>query len=141
MRIWQKPISIDEVTRMNAGTASDLVGIEFTEFGDDFLCARLAVQRKTMQPYGRLHGGVSVVLAETLGSCAAYYACAQDFYALGLEINANHIKGVSGGYIDGVARPFHRGRSTQVWGIELRNEMQELICISRLTVAIVKMSS
>jgi len=138
MRIWQKPLSIEELTRKHTGSASDQLGIEFTEVGDDFLCARLKVQLKTMQPYGRLHGGVSVVLAETLGSCGAYYACPAEFHALGVEINANHLKGASSGYIFGTARPFHMGRSTHVWGIELKNENQELICISRLTTAIVK---
>ena len=141
MRIWQKPISIEELTAKNTGSASDHLGIEFTEVGDDFIGARLKVERKTMQPYGRLHGGVSVVLAETLGSCGAFYACPAEFLALGMEINANHLKGVSSGYVYGVARPFHVGKSTQIWGIELKNDKHELICISRLTVAIVQSTS
>ncbi len=138
MRIWQKPISLDVLTKMNANTASDHLGLEFTEIGDDFLGARIHVERKTMQPYGRLHGGVSVLVAETLGSCGAFYACGPAFRALGLEINANHVKGASSGYIHGTARPLHIGRSTHVWSIELKNESKELICVSRITVAIVE---
>ena len=91
-----------------------------------------------MQPYGRLHGGVSVLVAETLGSCGAFYACGPQFHAFGLEINANHVKGASSGYIHGTARPFHIGKSTHVWGIELKNENNELICMSRITVAIIQ---
>ena len=137
MQIWQKPISLEILNTMNAGSAADHLGLEFTALGDDFLCAKLLVQKKTMQPFGRLHGGVSVLMAETLGSCGAYYACPAEFHTLGMEINANHIKGVSSGYIFGTTRAFHRGRTTHVWGIELVNEAQELICISRITMAII----
>jgi len=137
MRIWQKPISLELLNTLNAGSAAHHMGLEFTELGDDFIQARLHVERKTMQPFGRLHGGVSVLIAETLGSCGAYYACEPHCHTLGMEINANHIKGVSSGYVHGTARAFHRGRTTHVWGIELHNDAQELICISRITMAIV----
>jgi 1,4-dihydroxy-2-naphthoyl-CoA hydrolase len=137
MQIWQKPISLETLNTLNTGTAADHLGLEFTQVGDDFISARLLVDKKTMQPFGRLHGGVSVLMAETLGSCGAYYACAPHCHTLGMEINANHIKGVSKGYVYGTTRAFHLGRTTHVWNIELVNEAQELICISRITMAII----
>jgi 1,4-dihydroxy-2-naphthoyl-CoA hydrolase len=94
------------------------------------------VDTRTIQPYGLLHGGVSVVLAETLGSCGAAYASPEDHRAVGLDINANHIKGTTSGWVTGTARPVHVGRTTQVWQIDLRNDAGELTCVSRITMAV-----
>ena len=136
MRIWQKDISIETLTRGRTGTVLQQLGIEFLEVGDDFLRARVPVDERTRQPMGLLHGGVSVVLAETLGSCGANYSVSADQYCVGLDINANHIRGVTQGWVIGTARPVHRGRSTQVWQIDLVNDAGELTCVSRITMAV-----
>lgn len=135
MRIWKKPISVAELAAINENTATAHLGIEFLEVGDDFISARVPVDSRTQQPYGLLHGGVSVVLAETLGSCGAAYASPEGHRAVGLDINANHLKGVTSGWVTGVARPVHIGRTTQVWQIELRDDGGELTCVSRITMA------
>ena len=135
MRIWKKPISVEELTEINVDTAVAHLGIEFLEVGDDFIRARVPVDHRTIQPYGLLHGGVSVVLAETLGSCGAAYSCPEGHRAVGLDINANHLRSVTSGWVTGTARPVHIGRTTQVWQIELHNEAGELTCTSRLTMA------
>ena len=114
------------------------LGIEFLEVGDDFIRARVPVDSRTVQPYGLLHGGISVTLAETLGSCGAAYSVPEGQRVVGLEINANHLKGTSHGWVTGTARPLHQGRSTQVWQIELRNDAGELTCISRITMAVLQ---
>ena len=98
----------------------------------------MPVDERTRQPYGLLHGGVSVVLAETLGSCAAVYACPEGWYGVGLDINANHLRGVTSGWVTGTARPVHIGRTTQVWQIELHNDAGQLTCISRITMAMLE---
>ena len=134
--IWQKPISIEILTEASLHTASSHLGIEFVEVGDDFIVGRVPVDTRTHQPFGLLHGGVSVVLAETLGSCGAAYSSPVGHQAVGLDINANHLRGVKSGWVIGNARPIHRGRTTQVWQIDLRNEAGEMVCTSRLTVAI-----
>ena len=134
--IWQKPISIEILTEASLHTASSHLGIEFLEVGDDFIVGRVPVDARTHQPFGLLHGGVSVVLAETLGSCGAAYSSPVGHQAVGLDINANHLRGVKSGWVIGTARPIHRGRTTQVWQIDLRNEAGEMVCTSRLTVAI-----
>ncbi|TXT38419.1 MAG: thioesterase [Comamonadaceae bacterium] len=136
MRIWQQPISVEELSRISLNTAVAHLGIEFLEVGDDFITARVPVDSRTCQPYGLLHGGVSVVLAETLGSCGAHFACLPGYKAVGLDISANHLKSASSGWVIGTARPIRVGRSTQVWNIDLRNEAGELTCVSRLTMAI-----
>ena len=115
MRIWKKEISVEELTRNHVGNAVSTLGIEFLELGDDFNRARCPVDERTRQPYGILHGGVSVVLAETLGSCGAHYSAPEGDRAVGLDINANHIRSVTSGWVIGTARPVHRGRTTQVW--------------------------
>ena len=111
-------------------------GIEFLEIGDDFIRARVSVDHRTRQPYGLLHGGVSVVLAETLGSCGAAFSNPDGYRAVGLDINANHIRSTTSGWVTGVARPVHLGRSTQVWQIDMHNDAGELTCVSRITMAI-----
>ena len=136
MRIWQKPISVAELTAMHVDTAVAHLGMEFLEVGDDFIRARVPVNTHTRQPYGLLHGGVSVVLAETLGSCGAAYATPEGFRAVGLDINANHIKGATSGWVTGITRPLHMGRTTHVWQIDLHNDAGELTCVSRITMAV-----
>jgi uncharacterized protein (TIGR00369 family) len=135
MPVWKQPISVELLTRNNANSAVTHLGIEFLEVGDDFIRARVPVDERTRQPYGLLHGGVSVVLAETLGSCGAAFAAPAGHRTVGLDINANHLKGVTSGWVIGTTRPVHIGRSTQVWAIELTNEAGELTCVSRITMA------
>ena len=137
MSIWKQPISVGALTAFSAGTAISHLGIEFVEVGDDFIRARVPVDARTVQPYRLLHGGVSVVLAETLGSCGAAYAAAPGQRVVGLEINANHLRAATSGWVTGTARPVHIGRSTQVWAIELRNDAGDWACVSRSTLAIV----
>ena len=136
MRIWKKDISVEELTRNHIGTAVSTLGMEFLEVGDDFIRARVPVDERTRQPYGILHGGVSVVLAETLGSCGAAYSCAEGSRAVGLDINANHLRGATHGWVTGITRPVHRGRTTQVWQIDMTNDAGDLTCVSRITMAV-----
>lgn len=136
MRIWQKPISVEILTANTRNGADEHLGIEFVEVGDDYIVGRVPVDERTRQPYGLLHGGVSVVLAETLGSCGAAFSCPPGYRAVGLDINANHLRGVSSGWVTGTARSVHRGRTTHVWQIELRDEAGNMTCISRITMAI-----
>ncbi len=138
MRIWKQPISVELLTASNANSAVPHLGIEFLEVGDDFIRARVPVDSRTVQPYGLLHGGVSVVLAETLGSCGAAYAAPAGHRAVGLDINANHLRGTTAGWVTGITRPVHIGRSTQVWQIELSNDAGELTCVSRITMAMLQ---
>jgi 1,4-dihydroxy-2-naphthoyl-CoA hydrolase len=136
MRIWKKPITVEALDAIHLGTAVAQLGMEFLEVGDDFIRARVPVDSRTRQPYGLLHGGVSVVLAETLGSCGAAYSCPDGHRAVGLDINANHLKGATSGWVTGITRPVHMGRTTHVWQIELSNDAGELTCVSRITMAI-----
>ncbi|SDO66194.1 uncharacterized domain 1-containing protein [Rhodoferax sp. OV413] len=136
MSIWKKPISVEALSTMALGTAIAHLGIEFLEVGDDFISARVPVDTRTCQPYGLLHGGVSVVLAETLGSCGAMYASPEGHKAVGLDINANHLRGVTSGWVTGTARPVHIGRTTQVWQIDLVDDAGKMVCASRITMAI-----
>ena len=136
MRIWKKPVSIELLTEAHVDTAVSLLGMEFLEVGDDFIRGRVPVDKRTRQPYGLLHGGVSVVLAETLGSCGAMYAAPEGYRAVGLDINANHLKGATSGWVTGITRPIHIGRTTSVWQIDMTNDAGELTCVSRITMAI-----
>ena len=136
MTVWKKLISVDELTAIHHDTAVRHLGIEFLEVGADYITARVPVDTRTRQPYGLLHGGVSVVLAETLGSSGAYYAAPEGHRAVGLDINANHLRAATGGWVTGTARPVHRGRTTHVWQIDMTNDAGELTCVSRLTMAI-----
>lgn len=138
MAIWQKPISLEAINKTSEGTAVRHLGIEFTEIGDDFLRARVPVDSRTIQPYGLLHGGVSVVLAETIGSTGAHYSCPEGHRCVGLDINANHLRSATSGWVTATARPVHRGKTTQVWQIDLTNEAGELTCVSRLTMAVLQ---
>lgn len=136
MRVWKQPVSVETLTAVHVNTAVARLGIEFLEVGDDFIRARVPVDHRTIQPYGLLHGGVSVLLAETLGSCGAAFAAPAGQRTVGLDINANHLKGSTSGWVTGTARPVHIGRSTQVWQIELTNDAGELTCVARLTMAV-----
>ena len=136
MNIWKKLVTVDILTKAHIDTAVDRLGIEFLEVGDDFIRARIPVDKRTLQPYGLLHGGASVVLAETLGSCGAMYAAPEGHKAVGLDINANHLKGVKAGWVTGITYPVHIGRTTQVWQIDMSNEAGEMCCVSRITLAI-----
>jgi 1,4-dihydroxy-2-naphthoyl-CoA hydrolase len=113
------------------------LGIEFTEIGDDFLRARMPVDHRTHQPMGLLHGGASVALAETMGSVGTFLCIDRDnFTAVGLEINANHVRAVRAGWVYGRAQPLHRGRTTQLWEIRITDDDDKLVCISRITMAV-----
>ena len=122
---------------MSRGTAMEPLGIVFTEVGHDFLRATMPVDERTRQPYGLLHGGASVLLAETLGSSAAMQCVGADEACVGIEINANHLRGVREGLVTGTARPLHVGGRTQVWEIRIEDERHRLVCISRITLAVI----
>ena len=137
MKIWHSDISVEMVNRRGENTMSAYLGIEFTEVGEDYLCARMPVDQRTKQPVGIMHGGASCVLAETVGSTAAN--CCVDisqFYCVGLDINTNHIRSVRGGFVLATAKPFHIGKTTQVWGIEIKDEAGKLVSVNRLTMAV-----
>ena len=136
MSIWKKPVSVESLSALHVDTAVARLGIEFVEVGDDFISARVPVNAHTRQPMGLLHGGVSVVLAETLGSCGAVCAAPPGYRAVGLDINANHLRAATQGWVTGTARPVHIGRTTQVWQIDLVNDEGQLTCVSRITMAV-----
>jgi 1,4-dihydroxy-2-naphthoyl-CoA hydrolase len=134
----QKP-SLDQLNSMATNTISEVLDIRFTEIGENTLSASMPVDKRTHQPLGLLHGGASVVLAETLGSVAAMLMVdPETHYCVGLEINANHIRGVKDGRVTGHTSPIHVGGSTQVWQIEVFNEKEQLVCTSRITMAVLK---
>lgn len=139
MSIWHNPhLNIEQINALSPNTIAEVLGIEFTAVGEEYLQARMPVDHRTHQPYGLLHGGASAVLAETLGSVGAH--CTVDptrFRTVGIEINCNHVRGVKSGWVIGTARPLHIGGKTQVWEIRIENEAQQLVCISRLTMAVI----
>ncbi|HET7591457.1 MAG TPA: hotdog fold thioesterase [Rhodanobacteraceae bacterium] len=137
MAIWKQQADLATVNAWSRGTLMQAIGIRITEIGDDFLAGTMPVDERTRQPYGILHGGASVALAETLGSTAAVLCCEDGTAAVGLDINANHLRAVREGTVTGIARPIHIGRSTHVWEIRIANEAGEPTCIARLTMAIV----
>jgi 1,4-dihydroxy-2-naphthoyl-CoA hydrolase len=138
MKTKLKIYPLDELNKLSKNTILEILDIRITGVGEDYIEATMPVDKRTHQPHGILHGGASVVLAESLGSIAAVLTIDQSqFYCVGVEINANHIKSVKSGLVTGTAKPIHIGRSTQVWNIEIRNEAKELVCISRLTMAVV----
>ena len=132
---WPAEASLDALNARSAGTLMQALGIRFTELGDGYLRATMPVDARTHQPYGLLHGGASVALAETLGSSAGMLV-AGDNAVVGLEINANHLRAVRSGLVTGTARPLHVGRSTQVWEIRIEDEAGKPVCISRITLAV-----
>jgi 1,4-dihydroxy-2-naphthoyl-CoA hydrolase len=140
MPIWKKPVSVEILAASHVATAASHLGLEFLEVGDDFLRGRVPVDTRTKQPFGLLHGGVSVLLAETLGSCGAAYSCPAGQRVVGLDINANHLRGATQGWVTGIARPVHIGRSTHVWQIDMRNDAGDLTCVSRITMAVLQVN-
>ena len=137
MGIFREDITLDALNSLSRNTLAETLGIEFIAVGADFMEARMPVDARTHQPYGLLHGGASVALAETMGSIAG--TCCLDMskqFCVGLEINANHIKSVRSGFVKGVTKPIHIGKKTQVWEIRIMNEQDELVCISRITMAV-----
>jgi 1,4-dihydroxy-2-naphthoyl-CoA hydrolase len=133
-----RDLTPDKLNKLGEGSMSEHLGIEYLEVGASHLKARMPVDNRTKQPFGYLHGGASVVLAEEIGSMAANMTIdGTKFFAFGLEINANHIKSVKDGFITGIATPLHIGKSTHVWEIKIYNEGDELTCVSRLTMAVV----
>ena len=139
MSIWQAKPTPEQLTERGSSSMPGLLGIRFTEIGEDFLRASMPVNARTHQPFGLLHGGASVTLAETVGSVASIL-CVDDrqYLCVGQEINANHLRGVSSGTVTATARPFHLGARSHVWHIEIRDESERLVCVSRLTMAIVE---
>ena len=136
MAIWKSPATLDQITERSKGTLMERLGIEYLEIGDDYLKARMPVDSRTRQTAGILHGGASAALAETLGSIAAGMCVDRERKSIvGLEINANHIRPATGGWVTGVTTPIHVGNTTQIWEIRIYNEQEKLVCISRLTVA------
>jgi 1,4-dihydroxy-2-naphthoyl-CoA hydrolase len=140
MPIWfKKDLSIENVQSLNPKTMGEHLGMEWVAIGKDFLQMRMPVDERTKQPYGLLHGGASCALAETIGSVASYYVIDNEkFICVGLEINANHIRSATKGFVVATCKPLHIGASTHVWDIKITDEREKLICVSRLTVAILK---
>ena len=137
--IWYKKYALEDVQQLGKGTMIEHIGIRIIELGDDFIKGTMPVDHRTVQPMGILHGGASVTLAETLGSMAAGLVIDEHRkFCVGIDINANHIRAASQGSVTGTARPLHLGSSTHVWAIEITDENSRLICISRLTMAILE---
>jgi len=134
---FRRRSSLEALNALSAGTAMEPLGIVFTELGPDYLRATMPVDARTRQPFGLLHGGASVLLAETLGSTASMLCIAEDELCVGIEINANHLNAVREGSVTGTARPLHVGRRTLVWEIRIEDDAGRLACISRLTVAVI----
>lgn len=136
--IWFRPYTLDDVRFFRASLPLHL-GIEFTQIGPDFLRGRMPVDDRTRQPFGILHGGASVALAETLGSTAAGLVVDPDKYrVVGQEINANHVRAVTDGFVIGTARPLHVGKRSHVWEIRIADEQERLVCISRITMFVME---
>jgi 1,4-dihydroxy-2-naphthoyl-CoA hydrolase len=139
MSIWRSLQTVEELNGNRPGTLIENLGILFTEIGDDFVRATMPVDPRTVQPYGLLHGGASVALAETLGSMGATMCVDTDEYqVVGQEINANHVRAARSGLVTGTARALHLGGRTHVWSIEIVNDAKKLVCISRITMAVIK---
>ena len=141
MSIWfNQQLQLSDFINLGKNTLGEHLGMEFIEIGDNFLKAKMPVDNRTKQPYGLLHGGASVALAETLGSVgSALIIDTSKLACVGLEINANHVRGVKSGWVVGTATPLHIGAKTHVWDIKITDEREKLICVSRLTVAIIKL--
>jgi 1,4-dihydroxy-2-naphthoyl-CoA hydrolase len=138
--IWKQPFTLERLNAMNANTLGENLGMEFTEIGEDYIVAKMPVDDRTVQPYRLLHGGASVALAETLGSVASTM-CIDDLgkkMAVGVEINANHLRPATKGFVYGKVTPVRVGRSFHVWNVEIRDEKERLICAGRMTIAMVE---
>jgi 1,4-dihydroxy-2-naphthoyl-CoA hydrolase len=140
MSIWfNKNLSIQDIHTITPNTMGQHLGMEWVAIGDNFMQMRMPVDERTKQPYGLLHGGASCALAETIGSVASYFVIDNEkFICVGLEINANHIRSATKGFVTATCMPLHIGASTHVWDIKINDEREKLICVSRLTVAILK---
>jgi 1,4-dihydroxy-2-naphthoyl-CoA hydrolase len=137
MSLWKQAIDLERINAWNRGCMVEHLGMAVTDVGDDWLRGTMPVDARTKQPFGLLHGGASVALAESLGSLAGNLCIETTEMAVGLDINANHIRAVTGGVVTGTARPLHVGRTTQVWEIRIEDDRDRLVCISRLTLAVV----
>jgi 1,4-dihydroxy-2-naphthoyl-CoA hydrolase len=142
MAIWKQSVEHIKTDRPRSGTLGGFIGIRVTEVGDDFLRGTMPVDERTRQPFGRLHGGASVALAEELGSIAANLCLdTTREVAVGLDINANHLRGIRDGVVTGTARALHIGRTSQVWEIRIEDTQKRLVCISRLTLAVIPIAA
>ena len=138
--IWNKPYKLEEIQFLSKNNMLEHLGIEITELGEDFIKGRMPVDHRTIQPMNILHGGASVALAESLGSIGSHLTIDHTKYScVGMEINANHLRPVSSGYVYATAKPIHLGSRTQVWSIEIVNEANKLVCISRITMAVIEL--
>ncbi len=135
--MFRRHVTLEQLNALSRDTAMEPLGIVFSDIGPDFLRGTMPVDARTRQPYGLLHGGASVLLAETLGSSAGNLCAPEGKHCVGIEINANHVRGVRDGLVTGTARPLHIGTSTQVWEIHIEDERGRLVCVSRLTLAVV----
>jgi len=139
MSIWKMPLTLEDVNHRSAHTAAEHLGMVFSAYTDNSLSATMPVDHRTCQPLSLLHGGISAALAETVASSAANYCVDQRVaYCVGLDINANHIRGVKSGHVTATATPFHLGKSTQVWDVRIVDESQRLVCIARMTMAVIQ---
>lgn len=141
MSFWKHPTDLDRLNAWNRDSLVEHLGMTITEVGADFVRGSMPVDARTKQPFGLLHGGASVALAESLGSLAGNLCIDASEMAVGLDINANHVRAATHGLVTGTARPLHVGRSTQVWEIRIEDEHARLVCISRLTLAVVPRAS
>ena len=138
MSLWHHTPNLDQINRSHANTAVSQMGIEFTEVGADYLVARMPVDARTRQPAGLLHGGATMLLAETLASCAAWQTIDRSKTdAVGLEINANHLRAVREGWVTGRVAPIHSGRSTQIWDVRVKDDRDRLVSICRVTISLI----
>ncbi len=140
MSLFKKNWTVESVTERMQSCMLTHVGIKITNISGDSLTGTMPVDHRTKQPFGILHGGASVVLAESLGSLAGNMACSEGYGVVGVEINANHLRKETKGYVTGVARPIHIGRRTQVWDIVISNEDGKKVCVSRLTLAVIELT-
>ena len=139
MKIWHGTPDKEQSEVLAKNTIHDALGIEIIEVGDDYIIGKMPVDHRTVQPYGILHGGASVVLAESLGSIGSHYVVDSSLYVtVGLDVNANHLRPVRSGYVYGKATPIHLGRKNHVWNIDITDEREKLICKARLTIAVIK---
>ena len=140
MSIWyNKSLKITDLGAIEPGTMAEFLGMEWTEIGDDYVKIKMPVDQRTKQPYGLLHGGASCALSETIGSVASQLVLDPNkFICVGLEINANHVRSARSGFVTGIAKPLHLGGTTHVWDIKIYDDSEQLVCISRLTLAILK---
>lgn len=136
--IWKKQVDIEVLNKLSANTMGETLDMKFVEIGDDYIKASMPVDKRTHQPLGLLHGGASAALAETVGSVASSLCIDDDQICVGIEINCNHIRGKKSGLVVATAEPLHIGASTHVWDIKIRDEREKLVCVSRLTVAVLK---